>query len=170
MLSHISTSLTEVVPRAPTGGVRTLHDLVSVFEGLEAQEYPDTIVELKQLRMTTEESIAIPNLGNFALTDWARKQLASLLGIQWQKWFQTTSHEEQADEINRRLWRKAASMRLRTSRLAVASNGTSGVLRAIVTPTFSPVGDADFRGDLLAYLRPPNLNCVSCASMSPTAR
>jgi hypothetical protein len=153
-LSHISTSLTEVVPRAPTGGVRTLHDLVSVFEGLEAQEYPDTIVELKQLRMTTEESIAIPNLGNFALTDWARKQLASLLGIQWQKWFQTTSHEEQADEINRRLWRKGTNMRLRTSRLAVVSNGTAGILRAIVTPTFSPVDDVMLSRRLVGLLAP----------------
>ncbi len=152
MLSHISTSLTDVLPRAPIGGIRTLRDLVPVFEGLEAQENPDTIVELKQLRMTTEESIAIPSLGTFALTDWARRQLASILGIQWQKWFQTTSREEQADEINRRLWRKTNSMRLRTSRLAVASNGTAGTLRAFVTPTFSPVGDVLLARRLIALL------------------
>ena len=153
-LSHISESLTRVVPRAPTGGARTLHDLVSIFDGLEAQDNPDAIVELKQLRMTTEEAIAIPSLGNFVLTDWARKQLASLLGIQWQKWFQTTSREEQADEINRRLWRKSASMRIRTSREAVASNGTAGILRAIVTPTFSPVGDSLLSRLLVGLLAP----------------
>jgi hypothetical protein len=95
----------------------------------------------KSFPVRTDDTIAVPSIGNFALTDWARKQLAILLGIRWDRWFETSNREEQADEINRRLWRKSASVRLRTSRIAVASNGTAGILRAIVTPTFSPVGD-----------------------------
>src|SRR5664280_625447 len=45
-------------------------------------------------------------------------------------------------------------MRIRTSREAVASNGTAGILRAIVTPTFSPVGDSLLSRLLVGLLAP----------------
>jgi hypothetical protein len=127
---------------------------MSILDERRILENPDEIVELKELRMTTEESIAIPNRGNFTLTDWAKRQISSLLGFQWTKWFQSTTREEQADEINRRLWRKDTRMRLRTSREAIASNGTAGILRAIVTPAFSPISDTNLGHSLKILLMP----------------
>jgi hypothetical protein len=128
-LSHISEVLPRAVPApalAPTG---TLRDLVQLFE-------------MNDLRMTTRETIATPNRGEFAPTDWARRQLASVLGIRWDRWFASASPEERADEVNRRLSRRNMSVRLRTARAGEGSNSKEGVLRALVSPTFSPVPDS----------------------------
>ncbi len=128
--------------------------MMTVLDERHLLQNPDEIVELKALRMTTEETIAIPNCGSYGLTDWAKKQLASLLGIQWNKWFQSTTKEEQADEINRRLWRNSARMRLRTSRTSLTANGKTGVLRAIVTPAYSPISDSHLGNALKILLWP----------------
>jgi len=153
-LSHISETLTQVIPREPLSGPRRFHQLMSILDERHLLQNPDEIVELKELRMTTEETIAIPNCGAFALTDWAKRQLASLLGIQWNKWFQSATKEEQADEINRRLWRNGARMRLRTSRTSLTPNGKTGVLRAIVTPSYSPISDSHLGNALKILLWP----------------
>lgn len=153
-LSHISEALTQLVPPEPSSGYRRFHQMMTVLDERHLLQNPDEIVELKALRMTTEETIAIPNCGSYALTDWAKKQLASLLGIQWNRWFQLTTKEEQADEINRRLWRNSARMRLRTSRTALTTNGKTGVLRAIVTPAYSPISDSHLGNALKILLWP----------------
>jgi len=129
--------------------------MMSVLDQRYLLQNPDEIVELKALRMTTEETIAIPNCGSFALTDWAKRQLASLLGISsWKRWFESTTKEEQAEEINRRLWRNGTRMRLRTSRTSLTANGKAGVLRAIVTPAYSPISDQHLGNALKILLWP----------------
>jgi len=153
-LSHISETLTQVVPPAPALNPRRFYQLMTVLDERHLLQNPDEIVELKQLRMTTEETIAIPNCGTFALTDWAKKQLASLLGIQWSRWFQSVDANEKAEEINRRLWRNSARMRLRTSRTSLTTNGKAGVLRAIVTPAYSPISDSHLGNALKILLWP----------------
>jgi hypothetical protein len=149
-LSHIS----EVLPRALPAPATSLRQLVHVFDEIEERENPDAVLELKELRMTVEGTLAVPGLGAFAPTDWARGQLSLLLGIQWQRWFASASPEEQADEINRRLGRRSMRVRLRTARAEEATTGTAGVLSALVSPTFSPVPDSALARVLARLLEP----------------
>ncbi len=141
-LSHISEPLQRVVSRVERPRPRTLPELADHFASLEELDNPDITLPLDQLRMTEEGTLAVPRQGAFALTDWSRQQLALLLGIRWDRWFQTASPTELADEVNRRLGRRNQGVRLRTARVASEPNGKAGTLRALVSPAFSPVPDS----------------------------
>ena len=141
-LSHISESVKTVISRVERPSPRTLSELVDHLRSLEALDNPDVNLPLDQLRMTEEGTLAVPGHGSFALTNWSRRQLSLLLGIRWDRWFQTASPEERADEVNRRLGRRSQSLKLRTARTATEPNGKAGVLRALVSPSFSPVPDS----------------------------
>jgi len=151
-LSHLSESLTEVVSQT-TSRPRTLPELASYFAAREELDNPDVVTPLDTLRMTEEGTLAIPGQGTFALTDWTRQQLSNLLGIRWDRWFFEASGLERADEINRRLSRRSNAMRLRTSRVAAVANGKPGVVRAIVSPSFTPIADSRFAMLLMTCLR-----------------
>ncbi len=151
-LSHISESLVEVVSSA-TPRPTTLAELAAHFAAREELDNPDVVTPLDTLRMTEEGTLAVPGQGAFALTDWTRQQLANLLGIRWDRWFETSNALERADEINRRLSRRSNAMRLRTSRVAPISNGKPGILRAIVSPSFTPIADSRLAAMLMACLR-----------------
>jgi hypothetical protein len=152
-LSHISTIVPQIVTAAAHSRPQFLRDLTAHFAELESLENPDAIVQLNELRMTEEGTLAIPNLGSFVFMEWALTQFAKLLGIAWDRWFDTSSASERADEINRRLSRRSQQVRLRTSRVARASNGKTGVLRAVVSPTFTPIPDSKLADMLTACLR-----------------
>jgi hypothetical protein len=151
-LAHISQPLVEVVSNA-TPRPTNLRDLASFFAEREELDNPDIVTPLDILRMTEEGTLAIPGQGTFALTDWTRQQLSNLLGIRWDRWFETTNALERADEINRRLSRRSNAMRLRTSRVALTPNGKPGILRAIVSPAFTPIADSRLAMMLMACLR-----------------
>jgi len=151
-LSHLSEVLPRALP-APAVHAGSLRDLAEQFEAIEARENPDAVLELKELRMTAEGTLAVPGLGAFAPTDWSRRQLSFLLGIRWDRWFASTSPEEQADEINRRLGRRSMRVRLRTAQ-AEDDTASVGVLRALVSPTFSPVSDTMLARTLVELLEP----------------
>lgn len=151
-LSHLSESLAEVVSQT-TPRPRTLSELASYFAAHEELDNPDIITPLDTLRMTEEGTLAIPGQGTVALTDWTRHQLANLLGIRWDRWFESSNGLERADEINRRLSRRTNTMRLRTSRVAIVPNGKPGILRAIVSPSFTPIADSRLAMMLVACLR-----------------
>ncbi len=141
-LSHISETLSRVVPQMERPSPKTLGDLAEHFASLESLENPDVALPLSELRMTEEGTLAVPSQGSFALTDWSRLQLSQLLGIRWDRWFQTARPDELADEVNRRLGRRDQTVKLRTARVALEPNGKPGVLRALVSPSFSPVPDS----------------------------
>lgn len=151
-LSHLSETITQVVSHLERPQPRTLHDLVDHFASLETLDNPDITIPLNRLRMTEEGTLAVPHEGNFEVTDWSRRQLSQLLGIRWDRWFETASGAERADEVNRRLARKGQSMKLRTSRVALKPNGKAGLLRAFVSPSFSPVPDSLLAGLLVTCL------------------
>jgi hypothetical protein len=44
----------------------------------------------------------VPGGPELRMNDWARKQLARMLGLRWDRWFQSASGEERAEEVNRR--------------------------------------------------------------------
>lgn len=136
-LSHIS----EVLPQALARETKTLDDLAALFEGQEALDNPDVVLPMSRLCMTGE-GLEVPDLGTFALTEWAREQLSARLGIRWDRWFAKASAAERAHEVNIRLSRTSAEVRLRTSRYGMNGSGTSGTLRAFVSPSYSAIPDS----------------------------
>src|SRR4029078_12751347 len=96
--------------------------------------------------MTGTGLLRIPKTGDFAFTDWSKRQAASLLGIRFDRWFANASPAERAEELNRRFSRAQEQVRLRTMKPAEPgpgeSQGADGVLRAFVSPGYSVVRDS----------------------------
>jgi hypothetical protein len=124
----------------------TLQELISRLDSLEALENPDLIANLSDLRMTPDQTILVPNRGEFSLTDWSKRQLANLTGIKYDRWFQNASGPEKAEEMNRRFLRATSPIKVRTYRSADTTN--VGTLRAFVSPSYMPISDS-FVGSLV---------------------
>ena len=72
--------------------ITTLDDLVTRFEIDDAALNPDTVVRLDKIRMTADGALHVPNLyGVLAVNDWSRGQLAKLVGVTWDRWFEGTN-------------------------------------------------------------------------------
>lgn len=125
-----------------TRNVRTLPDLVAQFEEEEALHNDDVVLPLSKLQATPDGTIEVPNLGAFALNDWSRQQMSSLLGMRWDRWFENASPAERAEELNRRLARTTDEVRVRTGRDVEAGVQAEGTLRALVSVGYSPVEDS----------------------------
>lgn len=141
--------------RITLSNARTLAELHVVLRAMEARENPDAIVPLRDLRMTEDETMSIPGVGNFAMTDWAKAQLSARLGIRWDKWFAHLDADERASEVNKRLERSREPMRLRTvspEEEVGGTRATSGLLRAFVAPSYVPIADSLLAGMLLEVL------------------
>jgi len=106
----------------------------------------DIVIEMAKVRVTPAIALEIPNLGTFTMTEWAKKQLGSALGIQWDKWFnpKVVNHEEVQEEIHRRFAKTGDVRKLRTSRFrsgAPGVQGCDGYIRALLGPTYHPIDD-----------------------------
>ena len=119
---------------------RSLRDLRADFLASEATENPDVVVPLSSLRATEAGHVKVPQVGTLAWTEWSRGQAAALLGIRFDRWFENARPAERADELNRRFARATGEVRLRSSH--DVQEDADGVLRAIVTPSYTPVRDA----------------------------
>ena len=148
---------TPATPAASTRA-RTLPDLVEVFRAEEARDNPDVVTTLSSLRLTDEGFVDVPKLGFFAMTEWSRRQIATALGVRWDRWFENASSRERADETNRRFARASGLVRLRTRALRdpdpVLDKGVDGHLRALVSATYTPVPDSTLARHLVEALRP----------------
>lgn len=107
---------------------------------------PDVVVEMDKLRITPELNIEIPKGGTFKLTGWAQKQLGSILGVQWDKWFdpKLVDHNMIQQEIQRRFSKTGDQRKLRTRQFKSDSpgvEGCNGYLRAVLGPTYFPIDD-----------------------------
>lgn len=101
---------------------------------------PDEIVHVSDLTMDVAGHISGTHTPSFRLNDWSRKQLASLLGIRWNKWFSTVTPEERAEEISRRFQRTPGELKIRAWR---DDTGTAdGVARAFLSPNYTAIDDA----------------------------
>lgn len=132
---------------------RTLFDLVERFEGQESLQNEDAVMPLSRLRMTPEETIDVPGLGTHVMNDWSRKQMSSLLGLRWDRWFQNATGDERAEEINRRLARASEDVKVRTTRALEGDDEGDGTLRALVSPTYTPVEDSQVGRLVIAAMR-----------------
>ncbi len=112
---------------------------------------PDRVVHVADLRMTPEGHIELPGGTEYRLNDWARKQLASMLGLRWDTWFRNTSGEERAEEVNRRFSRTPGEKKIRAWK--DPDGGADGVARAFLAPTFTPIDDARIFERMHAMMR-----------------
>jgi hypothetical protein len=107
---------------------------------------PDQVVEISDLHATETGEIEVPDLGRLNLTTWSRRQLATVLGIRWDRWFNDdlVNPEEQAEEINRRFARSTGKYRIRARQYTTKEQGLeAGVLRGFVGPTYAPTDDRE---------------------------
>lgn len=131
----------------------TLPDLVEVFEAREVLELPDVVTQLSDLRLDTEEELVmVPRHGSFRFTDWSRRQIASLLGLRWSRWFENASNAEKAEELNRRFARASGEIRVRTTKTPTIDAPGDGALVAFVSPGFTPVKDSAMAKRLVTAL------------------
>jgi hypothetical protein len=148
----IAPSSAIVVARKP---VTTLPDLVDAFIGREALDNDDLVLPLDTLRMSDIGNIVVPGRGEFAFTDWSRSQASSLLGLRWDRWFESASTLEQAEELNRRFRRASGEIKLRTSQLHDDDDThADGTLRALVSPSYAAIKDSVVARLLVDALRP----------------
>lgn len=132
---------------------RTLFGLVERFEGQESLQNADVVMPLSRLSMTPEETIEVPGLGTQVMNDWSRKQMSSLLGLRWDRWFQNATGQERAEEINRRLARANEEVKIRTTRAVEGDEDADGTLRALVTPGYTPIEDSQVGKLVIAAMR-----------------
>ncbi|MDB4928253.1 MAG: hypothetical protein JWM10_737 [Myxococcaceae bacterium] len=101
---------------------------------------PDQVVHVADLRMTPAGNITLPGALCYRLNPHARRGLASMLGLRWDRWFQSASGEERAEEVNRRFQRTPGEKKIRA--WADRDGQADGVARAFLAPTFTPIDDA----------------------------
>lgn len=109
-----------------------------------ALQNPDVVVEMDKVRVTPQLDLELPNVGTFRMTDWAQKQLGSVLGVQWSKWFdpKLVTHEQVQEELQRRFAKTGDKRKVRTTKFrdgAPGVPGCDGYMRAILSPTYHPI-------------------------------
>ena len=125
--------------RSPDLGLSRLLDQLQATEFLDN---PDKVVPLNQLSADPNLNINIPDMGHFALTDWSKSQLSTLLGLRFDKWFENSTPEDQAYELNRRFARAENEVKLRTTLIDAGTRQNDGTLKAIVSPSFTAIQDS----------------------------
>lgn len=132
---------------------QTFDEVRSGVAARAALAFPDRVVPLRDLRMTPEGHLWMPEGEHLAFTPWSRQQLAQLLGIRWQRWFDDAlvSPAERAEEVNRRLARMEGERKIRAAR---STDGPDGIVRAFVGPGYTPIDDARIFERLSTILGP----------------
>jgi hypothetical protein len=150
-LSHISEVVRPIVPSKSFG----LSQLMDEFKVREAEENPGVIVRMASLRLTHDGTLSVPELeGAFTFNEWSRSQLATTIGVRWDRWFARMSGTEQAEEVNRRFAARTERVLVRTSRTVLAGSSAQGTLLALLSETFSPIADSKLLQLLQTALEP----------------
>ncbi len=134
-----------IAANTSTPPTRTLkgRSFASVHEAVMARAddmLPDRVVHVADLKMNPAGHIVLPGGTELRMNPWARKQLSSLLGLRWDKWFQSASGDERAEECNRRFSRIPGELKVRAWK---DDDGVAnGIARAFLAPGFTPIEDA----------------------------
>lgn len=94
---------TTIVTNKPSNnnlGSMTLQELHTILKDRESKELPDKVIPMSELTVDDDLNIVIPGEGSYQMNSWARSQLSSLLGLKFDRWFENTSREEKAFELN----------------------------------------------------------------------
>jgi hypothetical protein len=135
-----------VVPPAPppappptTLRGRSFADVYQSVMQRSCEMLPDQVVHVADLRMTPEGYITLPGALCYRLNPVALRGLASMLGLRWDKWFQSASGDERAEEVNRRFQRTPGEKKIRA--WVDRDGAADGIARAFLAPTFTPIDD-----------------------------
>ncbi len=101
---------------------------------------PDQVVHVADLKMTPEGHIELPGGTRYRMNSVALRGLATMLGLRWNKWFESTSGEERAEEVNRRFTRTPGEKKIRAWK--DREGEAQGIARAFLAPSFTPIDDA----------------------------
>jgi hypothetical protein len=132
-----------VLSTTPLSG-QTFEGVVGKVIARSVLTLPDQVLPISRLRATDDGFIEVPGVGMTSLTQWSRRQLAGILGIRWDRWFSEdlVVPADRAAEINLRFSRSSESLKIRTRRWAVDEEAKGeAVLRAFVSPTYTPIDD-----------------------------
>jgi hypothetical protein len=146
----------------------TLSELVEAFDRTEALHHPDIDVPVRALTMSEHAHIIVPDLGPCALTPWAKKQLASRLGIKWDLWFDGIDGKLRSDEVNRRLSRDDSKIRVKTTIGAGGDSGAVATLRGLVSTSYATIPDALVGHAILEELRAGDPKVIRCTTTDRT--
>jgi len=123
--------------------IHTLHD----------RNFKDQVIDLEKVRVIPDGNdkkpgiyLDVPNMGKLSLTDWSKRQLGSILGIKFDKWFdpEVVKADEIQEELVRRFSRTHESRKVRARQFAAEDPGSKhadGFVRAILSPTYAPIDD-----------------------------
>jgi len=137
-------------PPASASVPAALGELIAAFEA-EARTYgPDLDVALCTLSMNDAGAIVVPGHGAFELTPWSTKQLASRVGVRWDRWFSGIDAELRTPEITRRLAREPGVVRLKTT----IGGERPPTLRGFVSPSYATIPDTMIARRILSAIGP----------------
>lgn len=119
---------------------RSFADVYQSVMQRSGEMLPDQVVHVADLRMTPEGNITLPGALCYRINDHAKRQISSLLGLRWDRWFSSASGEERAEEVNRRFQRTPGEKKIRA--WVDRDGAADGVARAFLAPTFTPIDDA----------------------------
>lgn len=126
-------------PEGISRRLQSFDDVLARVEEQDRRKRPDEVVHLSDLEALEGEVIRLPNGSELSLNSWSRRQLASLLGIRWDRFFENTTPAERAAQITTRLRRTTESKKIRA--YAPKAPGERGELRAILAPSFTAIDD-----------------------------
>ncbi|MDB4931683.1 MAG: hypothetical protein JWM10_4167 [Myxococcaceae bacterium] len=129
----------EPASRTPALRGRSFADVYQDVMQRSGEMLPDQVVHVADLRMTPLGNITLPGHLCYRLNPVALRGLASMLGLRWDKWFQSASGEERAEEVNRRFQRTPGAKKIRA--WVDREDKADGVARAFLAPSFTPIDD-----------------------------
>jgi hypothetical protein len=124
-----------------------LADLVLELEDRESRQL-EAVVSLDSLRMNEAQDIVVPGVGKLAMNDWSKRQIGTLLGMKFDKYFERASPEERALQMNLRFTRGEGEIKIRATRDLELVTQADGTLVGLVGPGFQAVSDAKLAGFL----------------------
>lgn len=120
---------------------KRLNDLARELEERESRQ-SESIVRLDNLRMNEDQNIVVPGVGELAMNDWSKRQIGTMLGLKFDKYFERASPEEKALQMNLRLARGDSEVKVRVTRDIELGIQADGTLLGLVGPGYQAVSDA----------------------------
>ena len=123
--------------------IHTLHD----------RNFDDQVINLDKVRVLPDGNeempgiyLDVPNMGKLSLTEWSKRQLGSIVGVKFNKWFdpEFIKPEEIQEELVRRFSRTNESRKIRARKFGPKDPGAKhadGFCRAMLSPTYAPIDD-----------------------------
>jgi hypothetical protein len=128
-------------------------EVLDRVHSLHDRNFEDKVVDLAKVKVLPDGNekvpgiyLDVPEMGRLTLTDWSKRQIGSILGIKFDKWFDPTvvKAEEIQEELVRRFSRTHESRKIRARKFDAKDPGSKyadGFCRAVLSPTYSPIDD-----------------------------